>query len=92
MAVAILAGERVAAQDSVAQFYHGKQITIIVGSSADGGFGIYAELLSRCLPKHYPRGLRLSTEFTARSAEQILSECNTALTTTVLASSASGQT
>ncbi len=30
-----------------AQFYHGKQITIIVGSSAGGGFNIYARLLSR---------------------------------------------
>ncbi len=47
MAAAILASERAWAQDSVAQFYHGKQITIIVGSSAGGGFDIYARLLSR---------------------------------------------
>jgi tripartite-type tricarboxylate transporter receptor subunit TctC len=47
MAVAILASERAWAQDSAAQFYHGKQITIIVGSSAGGGFDIYARLLSR---------------------------------------------
>jgi tripartite-type tricarboxylate transporter receptor subunit TctC len=47
LAVAILASERAWAQDSAAQFYHGKQITIIVGSSAGGGFDIYARLLSR---------------------------------------------
>ena len=35
--VALLASERAWAQDLVAQFYHGKQITIIVGSSAGGG-------------------------------------------------------
>jgi tripartite-type tricarboxylate transporter receptor subunit TctC len=42
------------AQDSIAQFYKGKQITVIVGSSAGGGYDIYARLLARHLPKHMP--------------------------------------
>jgi tripartite-type tricarboxylate transporter receptor subunit TctC len=51
---AALPGERTCAQDSVAQFYRGKQITVIVGSSAGGGYDIYARLLSRHMPKHIP--------------------------------------
>jgi tripartite-type tricarboxylate transporter receptor subunit TctC len=42
------------AQDSVAEFYRGKQITVIVGSSAGGGYDIYARLLARHMPKHIP--------------------------------------
>ena len=41
-------------QDSVAQFYKGRQITVIVGSSPGGGYDIYARLLARHLPKHVP--------------------------------------
>ena len=36
-----------AAQDSVEQFYKGKQIAMIVGSSAGGGYDTYARMLSR---------------------------------------------
>jgi tripartite-type tricarboxylate transporter receptor subunit TctC len=36
-----------AAQDSVAQFYKGKQLALIVGSSAGGGYDTYARLLAR---------------------------------------------
>src|SRR5260370_30429214 len=42
------------AQDAVAQFYRGRQITGIVGSSAGGGYDIYARLLARHMPKHIP--------------------------------------
>jgi len=54
--VAIVASmaERAKAQDSVAQFYKGKQITVLVGSSAGGGYDIYARLLSRHMAKHIP--------------------------------------
>jgi tripartite-type tricarboxylate transporter receptor subunit TctC len=41
-------------QDQVAQFYKGRQITMIVGSSAGGGFDLYARLVARHLPKHVP--------------------------------------
>jgi tripartite-type tricarboxylate transporter receptor subunit TctC len=48
---AALAHAPARAQDSAAQFYKGKQITVIVGSSAGGGYDIYARLLSRHMPK-----------------------------------------
>src|SRR5215467_10665108 len=51
---AALAHEPASARDSAAQFYKGKQITVIVGSSAGGGYDIYARLLSRHMPKHIP--------------------------------------
>src|SRR5260221_14636490 len=45
-----------AAQDSVAQFYKGRQITVIVGSSPGGGFDIYARLMARHIGKYIPGG------------------------------------
>jgi tripartite-type tricarboxylate transporter receptor subunit TctC len=51
--VALSAGGA-SAQDSVAQFYKGRQITVIVGSSAGGGYDIYARLMARHMPKHIP--------------------------------------
>jgi tripartite-type tricarboxylate transporter receptor subunit TctC len=42
------------AQDSVAQFFRGKQITVIVGSSAGGGYDVYARLLARHMSKYIP--------------------------------------
>jgi tripartite-type tricarboxylate transporter receptor subunit TctC len=45
--VALLVIGPAAAQDSVAQFYKGKQINLYVGSSAGGGYDTYARLLAR---------------------------------------------
>jgi tripartite-type tricarboxylate transporter receptor subunit TctC len=42
------------AQDGVADFYRGKQVNIIVGSSAGGGYDTYARLLARHLGRHIP--------------------------------------
>jgi tripartite-type tricarboxylate transporter receptor subunit TctC len=42
------------AQDAVADFYRGKQINIIVGSSAGGGYDTYARLLARHFGAHIP--------------------------------------
>jgi tripartite-type tricarboxylate transporter receptor subunit TctC len=42
------------AQDAVADFYRGKQVAIIVGSSAGGGYDTYARLISRHLGDHIP--------------------------------------
>ena len=42
------------AQDSVAQFYKGRQITVVVGSSPGGGYDIYARLMARHMGKHIP--------------------------------------
>lgn len=43
----------VMAQD-LASFYKGKQMTIVVGSSAGGGYDTYARLVSRHMGKHIP--------------------------------------
>ena len=42
------------AQDSVAEFYKGKQIRIIVPSAPGGGFDLYARYVGRHLGKHVP--------------------------------------
>ena len=51
---ALLAGlaAPVAAED--AEFYKGKQIRLIVGSSAGGGYDTYARTIAAHLPKHLP--------------------------------------
>ena len=53
IAIALSVGSALA-QDTVAQFYRSRQITVIVGSSAGGGYDIYARLLAHHLPKHIP--------------------------------------
>ena len=42
------------AQESLAAVWRGKTITIVVGTSAGGGFDTYARLLSRHLGRHVP--------------------------------------
>jgi tripartite-type tricarboxylate transporter receptor subunit TctC len=44
----------VAAQDAVAQFYRGKTVTVVVGSTTGGPYDTYARLLARYLGKHLP--------------------------------------
>ena len=46
--------DRAAAQESVAQFYRGKTITIIAASSAGGGYDLYARTIARHIGKHLP--------------------------------------
>jgi tripartite-type tricarboxylate transporter receptor subunit TctC len=48
-----LAGSPAGAQ-SVADFYKGKEVTLIVGAGAGGGYDVYARLLARHWPKHIP--------------------------------------
>ena len=52
--VAALYAPAAQAQDAVAAFYKGKQINLIVGSSAGGGYDTYARLLGRHLGKYIP--------------------------------------
>jgi tripartite-type tricarboxylate transporter receptor subunit TctC len=40
--------------DSVADFYKGKQINLVVGYGPGGGNDVYARLLARHLPRHIP--------------------------------------
>ena len=42
------------AQDTAASFYKGRQVTVIVGSSAGGGYDIYARLVARHMGKYIP--------------------------------------
>jgi tripartite-type tricarboxylate transporter receptor subunit TctC len=42
------------AQDSVAEFYKGRQITIIVGSSPGGGYDTYSRMIARHIGRHIP--------------------------------------
>ena len=53
-ACALWAANVAAAQDSVEQFYKGRQINLIVGSSAGGGYNTYARLLARHLGNYIP--------------------------------------
>ncbi|MGH7247191.1 MAG: Bug family tripartite tricarboxylate transporter substrate binding protein [Pseudomonadota bacterium] len=43
-----------AAQDTVAQFYKGKDIEIIVGSTPGGGYDAYARLIGRYIGRYIP--------------------------------------
>lgn len=52
--VSLIANAPAFAQDSVADFYKGRQITMIVGSPPGGGFDIYARLTARHLAKYVP--------------------------------------
>ena len=58
------------AQDSVAQFYKGRQITVIVGSSAGGGYDIYARLLARHMPQIHPGQSQHDRDQHARRRQQ----------------------
>src|SRR5687768_11440365 len=40
--------------DSVADFYRGRTITIIVGYSAGGGYDLYARAIARHMGEHIP--------------------------------------
>ena len=44
----------VSAQSPVAEFYKGKQVTMIVGSSPGGGYDTYTRLIARHIGKHIP--------------------------------------
>jgi tripartite-type tricarboxylate transporter receptor subunit TctC len=53
-ALATLTAGAAQAQDSVAQFYKGKQINLYVGSTAGGGYDTYARLLARKFSSFIP--------------------------------------
>jgi tripartite-type tricarboxylate transporter receptor subunit TctC len=42
------------AADAVADFYKGKQVSIVIGSSVGGGYDTYARLIARYLGAHIP--------------------------------------
>ena len=50
----ILPAEQASAQNTIADFYKGKQIRIIVGSAAGGGYDLYARVLAEHLGRYIP--------------------------------------
>ncbi len=52
--LALLTTGASAAADEVSDFYAGKQVRLLIGYSAGGGYDTYARLLSRHLGKHIP--------------------------------------
>jgi tripartite-type tricarboxylate transporter receptor subunit TctC len=50
----VVASTSVAGADSVADFYKGKQLRIIVGSAVGGGYDLYARALAKDLGRHIP--------------------------------------
>jgi tripartite-type tricarboxylate transporter receptor subunit TctC len=51
---ASLADKAAAQADPVADFYHGKSVTLMVGGSAGGGYDLLARALAKYLGKHIP--------------------------------------
>ncbi len=49
--------------DAVADFYRGKQVTMIVGSGAGGGYGLNARILGAHLGKHIPGNPEIVLQF-----------------------------
>jgi len=54
VAVSFGATAALANDDAVANFYKGKQVNIIVGSSPGGGYDLYGRLVSRYIGKYIP--------------------------------------
>ena len=50
----LLGGGAMAQAQSVESFYKGKQITLLVGSGAGGGYDVYARTFARHFSKHIP--------------------------------------
>jgi tripartite-type tricarboxylate transporter receptor subunit TctC len=53
-AVALIALTRPAAAQNVADFYRGRNVILVIGFSAGGGYDLYGRLLARHLGKHIP--------------------------------------
>lgn len=56
LAAALLAATAVVshAQDGPEPFYQGKKVTVVIGSSAGGGYDVYGRLIAKYLGKHIP--------------------------------------
>ena len=54
LAASVFAVSQAAAQNSAADFFRGKTITISVGFTAGGGYDLHARTLARVLGKHVP--------------------------------------
>ncbi len=54
VAVACMAGFSANAQESVAAFYHGKNVQLVIPSTAGGGYDLYGRLVARHLGRFIP--------------------------------------
>lgn len=54
LCIVALAAPASAQAQSVADFYKGKNVTVMVGYTAGGGYDIYARALARYMGKHIP--------------------------------------
>src|SRR5438105_6624146 len=54
LAAALLAITAPASADSVADFYRGKRINLVIGFGTGGGYDTYARLLARFMGEHIP--------------------------------------
>lgn len=54
LAVSLMVCQTARAQEAVADFYRGKQITMVVGSSAGGGYDLYGRLVARFMSRYIP--------------------------------------
>jgi tripartite-type tricarboxylate transporter receptor subunit TctC len=52
--LAALLGQHGARADAIADFYHGKTVTIYVGFGPGGGYDVYAQLLAPHMRRHIP--------------------------------------
>ncbi|MBM3487422.1 MAG: hypothetical protein FJX67_12445 [Alphaproteobacteria bacterium] len=59
----LIAGPGSARADAVADFYKGKDITIVVAFDAGGGYGLYARTLAQFWGKHIPGKPNVITQF-----------------------------
>src|SRR5438045_8750716 len=53
-ALALGAAAPANAQEDVAAFYQGKQLRVIVGSAAGGGYDLFARIVARHIVNHSP--------------------------------------
>src|SRR5690606_29401309 len=54
VAAGTIASAAPACADAIADFYHGRQINVITGGGAGGGFALAARILGRYMPAHIP--------------------------------------
>jgi tripartite-type tricarboxylate transporter receptor subunit TctC len=52
VALSLMGVQAAQAQDEIANFYRGKTVTVIVGSSPGGGYDLYGRMIARYMPKH----------------------------------------
>jgi tripartite-type tricarboxylate transporter receptor subunit TctC len=54
--MAIVAGGRMARADETADFYKNRQVKLLIGFGAGGGYDLFARLISRTMGSHFPGG------------------------------------